>query len=212
MITGRRWLDSNLAVDYSSAEARLSRRRSGASPGHSLENIRVSLDGVDAPPGSPAGLDAWDAFCGFLVLDALVSNRDRHEENWSVMRPLSGSDALAPAYDMESSLGFQLMDEKREAYLLDRSGQSMLRYAERGTGWRFEGHKKTPLVEIAAASLSHCSDAGRSWLRDLVETAGRLELREVMQPVNGMSAVALRFSLMLLETNVRRLEDAFSSS
>ncbi|MEG8035012.1 HipA domain-containing protein [Sphingomonas sp. LR61] len=212
MITGRRWLDADPDVSYSSAAARLSRRRSGASPGHSLENIRVSLDGVVAPPGYPDGLTAWDVFCAYLVLDAVVGNRDRHEENWSIMRPLRGADALAPAYDMESSLGFQLQDEKRQTILDDVSDGSLLRYAQRGTAWRFEGHKKTPLVEVAASSMAFCSPRGRSWVSGLVARASELDFVRLLQPVDGMSAVALRFSLMLLKTNVRRLEDAFSNS
>lgn len=212
MITGRRWLDANPDVSYSSAAARLSRRRGGASAGHSLEDIRVSLEGVAASPGYEPDLTAWDVFCGYLVLDALVSNRDRHEENWSIMRPLEGNDALAPAYDMESSLGFQLQDEKRQTILEDATGGALLRYAERGTAWRFEGHKKTSLVDVAVSSSGFCSPAGRAWVKTLVEHAGELELWELLQPVDGMSAVALRFSLMLLETNVRRLEDAFSHS
>jgi len=212
MITGRRWLDANPNVPYSSAAARLSHRRSGASPGHSLENIRVSLEGVEASPGYAPGLTAWDVFCGHLVLDALVSNRDRHEENWSIMRPLEGNDALAPSYDMESSLGFQLQDGKREAILEDATSASMLRYAERGTAWRFEGHKKTSLVDVAVSSSTFCSPVGRTWVKTLVTRATELEFSELLQPVDGMSAVALRFSLMLLDTNVRRLEDAFSHS
>lgn len=128
------------------------------------------------------------------------------------MRPLEGDDALAPAYDMESSLGFQLQDEKRQTILDDASGDLLRRYGERGTAWRFDGHKKTTLIDVASASVAHCSPEGRAWVRSLVARAGKIEFQELLEPVVGMSAVALRFSLMLLETNVRRLEDAFSHS
>lgn len=36
--------------------------------------------------GSAAGFAAFDQFCGYLLLDALVANRDRHEENWAFCR------------------------------------------------------------------------------------------------------------------------------
>lgn len=57
--------------------------------GHSLPAIKRALSGYSAPPGCrlPPDLDAYDVFVGYLLLDAWISNRDRHDENWAVPTP-----------------------------------------------------------------------------------------------------------------------------
>lgn len=54
--------------------------RDRAARGHTLTNIRQVLSGYGPPPGfsGPAELDAFAVFAGYLLLDALISNRDRH--------------------------------------------------------------------------------------------------------------------------------------
>jgi hypothetical protein len=137
MQSGQLWLHDHRGVAYSSSASSRSHRNSGASPGHSIANVRTSLEGLVAPPGYDPALTAWDIFVAHLLLDALTSNRDRHEQNWSVMRPLRGEIALAPTYDLENGLGFQLLDAKRKAYLDDPP--ALEQFAERGTATRFEG-------------------------------------------------------------------------
>jgi hypothetical protein len=63
--------------------------------GHSLDNIQAVLTGVGAPPASacPEALSGYDVFCGYLMLDALVANRDRHDYNWAILIPPGGSDS-----------------------------------------------------------------------------------------------------------------------
>lgn len=86
------------------------------SPGHSLENIQTSLKGALPPPGCelPFDASAYDAFAGYTLLDAWVANKDRHDTNWAVLRPVLASGAalqLCGSYDHASSLGFNLTDE-----------------------------------------------------------------------------------------------------
>ncbi len=91
--------------------------------GHSISNIRSALAGYGSPPGlaSPLVRDGFDAFAGYLTFDALIANRDRHAENWSVLRWFGGTSEqrLAPTYDHASSLGFNLLDERRVQLLRD---------------------------------------------------------------------------------------------
>ena len=100
-------------------------------PGHSPERIIEALAGCRAAIGyehvSGAGM-----FAEYLTLDAWVANQDRHDQNWAVIRSTkSGELRLAASYDHASSLGFNLMDDRRTA-LLD--GQQLPRWAERGAG------------------------------------------------------------------------------
>jgi hypothetical protein len=78
--------------------------------GHSLENIRTVLFPLPAPAMVDGPFTAYDQFCGYLILDALVANRDRHEQNWEILRSPGGQVPLAPSYDHGNSLGFNLED------------------------------------------------------------------------------------------------------
>ena len=52
--------------------------------GYTLGTVRTVLEQVE-PPAGQADLTAWEWFVGYLVLDALVGNTDRHQENWAVI-------------------------------------------------------------------------------------------------------------------------------
>ena len=91
--------------------------RSKTRMGHNLTNISTVLRGVAVSPGYdlPDWMDGFDLFCAYLLFDAWIANRDRHEENWSIMAAPDGLIALAPSYDHDNSLGFNLLDKKRRA-------------------------------------------------------------------------------------------------
>ena len=59
--------------------------------------------------------DGFDMFVGYLMLDALIGNTDRHHENWGIMTGRGRPQVLAPTYDHASSLGRELSDQKRQA-------------------------------------------------------------------------------------------------
>lgn len=60
---------------------------------------------------------ASDYFIGYLVLDALIANQDRHHENWGVILGPNGDVSLAPTFDHGSSLARNETDENRVARL-----------------------------------------------------------------------------------------------
>ena len=79
---------------------------------------------------------AADQMGGYLVLDALICNVDRHHENWGILRkrtPDGMRGRLAPSYDHASSLGRELRDSdsknNRERYLRELG---VAKYIERG--------------------------------------------------------------------------------
>lgn len=185
-------------------------------PGHSLVNIRAALEGVAAPPEfEGAGeLSGFDVFAGYMILDALIANRDRHEQNWAVLSPqlLSSTERLAPSYDHASSLGYNLPDTKRRGCLEDSI--RLRTWAERGTAYRFEHVGKSPtLTSHAANAVALCSSAGADWWRGrLVDT----DLEPVLAPlreraVPGMSDLAAKFAHELLDLNLRRLRDVVTN-
>lgn len=77
---------------------------------HTVTRVLGCLDkeSIQPPPSSYVldGLNAADVFCGYLMLDALISNQDRHHENWAIMlNNETGEQFLCPTYDHAASLG-----------------------------------------------------------------------------------------------------------
>jgi hypothetical protein len=134
--------------------------------GYSWRSVREALRAV-APPAVRIGRSeplrsAWDWFLGYLVLDALVGNVDRHLENWAVIAT-GGERRLAPSFDHASSLGFQLDDRDRSARLASsdrlRTPQG---YADRARS-RFDDAPHP--VDVAVEGLRDASPAVRDvWI------------------------------------------------
>ena len=76
--------------------------RQRAVPGYTVEAVVAALEalGATAPITSPR-IDAASIFAGYLVLDALVANMDRHHENWGVLIDQRGiaPPVLSPTFD-----------------------------------------------------------------------------------------------------------------
>jgi hypothetical protein len=184
-------------------------------PGHTIENIRLVLQDALPPPGFELGFEAsaYDVFAGYLMLDAWVANRDRHDNNWAVLRPVVASGdrlQLCGSYDHASSLGFNLTEERLRAEL-----QRVMTWCQKGTAWRFDpgpGVTKTPtLVDLAAKALLAASpDAWRYWPERLDQINHDLVLA-LLDRVPRMSDLARTFAGKVLEVNRRRVLDAYAS-
>lgn len=73
---------------------------------------------VPASPDLPDAITTGpELFVGYLLLDALIGNTDRHDENWAVLDD-GGRLLLAPTFDHASSLGRELPDSKRRPRLI----------------------------------------------------------------------------------------------
>jgi hypothetical protein len=142
-------------------------------PGHSLENIRGVLDDAMSPPGCglPFEATAFDVFAGYVILDALIANRDRHDENWAVLLPIAGDGPtrLCRSYDHANSLGYNLDDAKRTARLAAPGG--VRSWCSKGTAHRFEhtpGRSPQTLVQAAVRALGLASPEARGhWPRQV---------------------------------------------
>ena len=170
--------------------------------GYSISAVRDALDGVRAPASVESHLRAWDVFVGYLVLDAVVGNTDRHQENWAVI-DRAGRRSLAPTFDHASCLGFLLDDAKRSHHLSTRDRNSTPEaYGDRAKS-RFEGSPHPVDVAIEALATADAR-ARRFWLsrceqvNDLVEPIR-------MIPVGRMSELAREFAERLLRRNCYRL-------
>jgi hypothetical protein len=101
---------------------------------HTIGRIFDAIGAIFPEPD--AAKRAADQMGGYLVLDALICNVDRHHENWGILRkriPDGMRGRLAPSYDHASSLGRELRDSdsknNRERYLRELG---VAKYIERG--------------------------------------------------------------------------------
>lgn len=185
-------------------------------PGHSLRNIQTALRDVLPPTifEGPEGLSGFDIFAGYLVLDAMIANPDRHEQNWAVLTPqlTSASEQLAPTYDHAGSLGYNLRDDRRERLLMDSA--ALARWARKGTAHRFEHEPPAAsLVDHAVAALAMANARARRYWTLQVNDADVSGIAEALeqQAVPEMSEAASTFAVSLLRINKGRLQDALTS-
>jgi hypothetical protein len=92
---------------------------------HTFERIRLAILEVC---GGRCKEDLGQ-FAGYLVLDALIGNTDRHHENWALLKREAGptEHRLAPSFDHASSLGREMRDERRVLLLKEKKIPEYLR-------------------------------------------------------------------------------------
>lgn len=118
---------------------------------HTLENIQTAINKLF--PDQVIHDGVLTTLAGYLVLDALIGNTDRHHENWALLWQQVKTDdgvnlmlRVAPSFDHASSLGRELQDAKRLNILRTLA---VGRYARNGKGAIYLGtsdkHGANPL-------------------------------------------------------------------
>jgi hypothetical protein len=179
------------------------RRRTGYTPAA----VEMALAGCGPPEPHPSLYAPMDWFAGYLVLDALVGNTDRHIENWGVVvaaaevRPL-----LAPSFDHASSLGFLLSDEERQERLDTRDGnRTVSAYALRAQT-KFQGRPRP--ATVASDALRRRPLATREHWRAAVASLISIDEIVAAVPDSRMSPIAREFASRLFEQNHTMLSQA----
>jgi hypothetical protein len=167
--------------------------------GYTLDAVRRSLEGV---AGSVPGSSAFECLAGYLIVDAVAGNTDRHQENWAVIENPAGERQLAPSFDHASSLGFLLDDGARSA-MLHTSDRNQTPEAWAGRAHtRFEGSAHP--VEIAAVAIDMIGpDVAGAYLEPLEQ----LDLRGIVArvPELRISEPAREFASRVAEANRARI-------
>lgn len=156
-------------------------------------------------------LNAADVFCGYLMLDALISNQDRHHENWAIMlNNETGQQFLCPTYDHAASLGREMLDHERIERITTKDKNRQIPYFVRKARSELFKTKtdKKPLLTVEA--FKHAIE-GRSAARDhwLSKLSNLTEdsITEVFNqvPESCMSVHAREFATLMVIENRRRL-------
>ena len=183
-----------------------SKKRFGQSA-HTLDNILRSLEWIFSE--QVAADRATRQFAGYIVLDALIGNTDRHHENWGLLAKRTKSGVrgfLAPTFDHASSLGRELRDEKREARL--REG-TIGRYSERGRGgifWGAEGRHGPSPLELVRQAVRKYPELFRPAILQVCEHGDDMEDAIRRVPECWMSKTAKDFAAALIRYNASEIK------
>ena len=172
---------------------------------------------VQPPEGArelPDGASGDFAFCGYLVLDALVGNTDRHHENWGVIgrdQPIGKNLILRlpPSYDHASSLGRELQDDKRLEKL--KRPNAISSYVLKGRSpiyWSENDRRGLSPIEFVRRASKVDGKGFKFWLRKVLT----LDMREVraifgMFPDGWISEAAIEFALQFIHCSRRILRE-----
>lgn len=159
---------------------------------------------------SPEGMDACDVFCGYLMLDALISNQDRHHENWAILEDQKGKRYLCPSFDHAASLGRELLDDERTERLKTKDrGRQISHFVSRATSEIFSASgTKKPLSTLDAffESVKDRALTKKYWLSRL-ETLSEKQIISLLDriPDRLITPVARDFAVAMIFENKKRL-------
>lgn len=177
---------------------------------HCINNIITAVEKTFMPRQRAQQLRT---LAGFIVLDAIICNTDRHHDNWGLLRGPSAhgkiTHRIAPSFDHASSLGRELGDDRRKAML---ARNDIERYVMRGRGgiyWDCHDEKgENPLLLVVKAAKAYPKYFSlwvqRLRILDSKDMAGIVE----RIPVQYMSSEAREFSIRLMMYTVEKLREA----
>lgn len=170
--------------------------------GYTLDAVEQVLDGVDGPPNGKSSMNAMQVFAGYLALDAVIANTDRHPKNWALLeRQSDGSRFLAPTFDHGSALGAGMSDAKRAR----RDPESFCR---KGRASAFSPPGQS-LVDLAHEALSRAQ--ATVWQERFAKLSDTDLSGCIDAAPTRLSGVASKFISQVLIINQRRLCDADSA-
>lgn len=156
-------------------------------------------------------LNAADLFCGYLLLDALISNQDRHHENWAiVIENETKKRYLCPTYDHAASLGRELTDQKRKEKLQSKDKFQQVKFfvtKARSELFKNKADKKPMLtVDAFYHSVEKRANAKLHWLQKL-ELLSEEKIETIFQDIPNtiISGEARQFAKQVVLENKARV-------
>jgi hypothetical protein len=155
--------------------------------------------------GSEAISNASGVFTGYLMLDALVGNQDRHDENWGVV-VASGAAYLAPTFDHASSLGRNETDANRLDRLNTRDqGRTVEHYVSRARSALYLNEKEQhPLTTLGAyAEAKKIEPRAAEYWEGRLSLIHEVFFREIVDriPNDWAGDTAKDFAFRMLQVN-----------
>jgi hypothetical protein len=182
---------------------------------HTISRVLGCLDRSNIlPPKTDfdiGDLNAGDVFCGYLMLDVLISNQDRHHENWAIIVDNNtGEHFLCPTYDHAASLGRELLDEERDERLNTSDKNRKVNQfvcKARSELFNLKTDKKPLLtIDVFYNAVSKRNKARTHWVSRLQKLKEE-EIRNIFSniPDNIITETAKEFAVQMILENMKRL-------
>ncbi|MBB6573850.1 hypothetical protein [Xanthomonas arboricola] len=155
-----------------------------------------------------SAMTAIGVMAGYLMLDVLIGNQDRHEENWGLLVS-DGAVYLAPTFDHASSLGRENRDDRRKMkFDAKNPAHGVYGYACKALSQLYASKSGSRLTTIQAFTefSQYCKDECRYWLqqlRGIDEEYFQGIFEEV--PDTHITEVGRKFGACVLVENRKRL-------
>lgn len=173
---------------------------------HTWANIKAA---IDARFGNDAAAQ-MQRLGDLIVLDALIGNVDRHHENWAllqVMKPEGEPEVgVSPSYDHASSLGRELLDERRSELLRDDRIGSYVTRGHGGIFWDVDSRRAPSPLEL----LRRVADQSPNVVASALSRLRQITDEQIMGPVervppSWMTGVQKDFCHAFLQYTMRQL-------
>ena len=177
---------------------------------HTINNILKVLEQL-FPNAAERDL-AFARLAGYMVLDGLILNTDRHHENWAVLRTTRAGDVVthevAPSFDHASSLARNEPPAKLTEWLKEDWRAQW--YAERATGGIYLGEKEqdgaNPL-KLLEVAVRRWPSYFRPWLASVEKLdRGQLDALVDRVPPGMMTTESKAFVKGLLAFTLSRIK------
>lgn len=176
-----------------------------------IHTLLVRMKYLELPLGWKPPSDTMTpigVMAGYFLLDVLIANQDRHEENWGFVS-CEGHVYLAPTFDHASSLGRELQDDRRSMKLAHREDMhSVVGYASKARSQLYDRRTGERLNTVAAflEFAAYCRVEAQFWL-DQVKELNEEYFRQLFSSVPGthITDIGREFAVQLLMENKKRL-------
>ena len=173
--------------------------------------LQQSSIGMPVGWNKPAQItNATGVFAGYLLLDALVGNQDRHHENWGLIIIPNIGLVIAPTFDHASSLGRNETDKSRIERLNTKDkGYSIESYVAKARSGFYENQASIKAMGTLEA-FHECSKVkprdGQYWL-DRLFALNDSDFWDILKeiPDDFITPEARKFALEMLSMNRKRL-------
>ncbi|ELK3677261.1 HipA domain-containing protein [Vibrio fluvialis] len=149
---------------------------------------------------------AFDVFIGYTLLDTLISNQDRHNENWGLI--VNGEVTyLAPSFDHAASLGRNESIEKMyERMTTKDSGLQLPNYVSRCKSHFYNGTKRLKTLEAFILFGNFRKKATLEWLERLEAFSSEKIIEIIMRIPNSiMGPIEKSFCAGIIVANKARI-------
>ncbi|MDO5564027.1 MAG: CtkA family protein [Eubacteriales bacterium] len=138
----------------------------------------------------------WDMF----VIDSLIGNGDRNNENWGLIKSFSSKDIrLAPVYDNGNCLTNKWSDDKMKSVLRDKESLKTEAYDGRRCIFTLHNKQINPYHYILNCNDQDCNKA----IKKLVPKIINLDLKRILSEFPIISEIQKKFFQVIMEERIK---------